>query len=370
MDDTPPTTRGHRVTLPDGFLTLPPSMTEALPRAAAAAGGQADRAAAAAGRRVAADRRRRRRRRRPRRPPRRAAAAAGRRRRRRVAPAKRTAPPPPPARSRPAGVSSRRPARGAAEKVLVVAEGTCFRARLSRAAGEGLGVTVKSTSDGRIVVHALPRGGPSARQARASGVGDEVLGIGDGFFPPGTTLNELVATIRAADADVAVRVDTARLRPALCVRILGTDYADDHTVYILWVLDVRGRSGDALALQRFWACEAARRSLELLERNPDITLRQAAQVAVCQVLALPAFEKILADILYRIEHPGTENHLGADDFPTIFIYVLVNADIPNLSYLQKVLCTLCDPDKRLSETGYYVATFEAAVQHILELDVS
>ena len=26
--------------------------------------------------------------------------------------------------------------------------------------------------------------------------------------------------------------------------------------------------------------------------------------------------------------------------------------------------------KRLGETGYYVATFEAAVQHILELDVS
>ena len=71
----------------------------------------------------------------------------------------------------------------------------------------------------------------------------------------------------------------------------------------------------------------------------------------------------------KSEHPGTENHLGADDFLPIFIYVLVNADIPNLSYLQKVLCTLCDPDKRLSETGYYVATFEAAVQHILDLDV-
>ena len=74
--------------------------------------------------------------------------------------------------------------------------------------------------------------------------------------------------------------------------------------------------------------------------------------------------------LYRIEHPGTGDHLGADDFLPIFIYILVNADIPNLAYLQKVLCTLCDPDKRLSETGYYVATFEAAVQHIQELDVS
>ena len=30
----------------------------------------------------------------------------------------------------------------------------------------------------------------------------------------------------------------AKRDASLCVRILGTDYADDHTVYILWVLDV------------------------------------------------------------------------------------------------------------------------------------
>ena len=73
--------------------------------------------------------------------------------------------------------------------------------------------------------------------------------------------------------------------------------------------------------------------------------------------------------IYLIEHPGTGAHLGADDFLPIFIYVLINAGIRDLAYLQKVLCTLCDPDKRLSETGYYVATFEAAVQHIMELEL-
>ena len=43
--------------------------------------------------------------------------------------------------------------RGRAQ-VLVVAEGTCFRAGLTRTSTEGLGVTVKATSDGRVVVRA------------------------------------------------------------------------------------------------------------------------------------------------------------------------------------------------------------------------
>ena len=62
--------------------------------------------------------------------------------------------------------------------------------------------------------------------------------------------------------------------------------------------------------------------------------------------------------LYVREHPHcvsargvVEKHLGADDFLPIFIYVLVNADIHELAYLNCVLTALCDPDKRLSETG-------------------
>jgi len=389
----------------------------------------------------------------------------------------------------------------------------------------------------------------------------------------------------------------ALLRPALCVRILGTDYVEDHTVYILWVLDVLAgaewrvqrrfreffelheeliklrpsidkldfptrrpsiyetvhtvndrrvrleryirrvagmltssrlhpRSSDvARVLQRFLDVPKRRASLELLERNPDITLRQACQVATAQVLSLPVLDKLLSDVvsstqshdfesgdamlqkmkqyidhlqaaildgshdllksvalrrvpsnalpidelnttlsaavrrqietdiyvplmekvhdllstdieseefalqrkcirarsrpqtfygipiqhispsswesaiyqlanigaytlpcdkldallaaakeipaLYRVEHPGTDTHLGADDFLPIFIYVLVNAKVPDLLHLQHVLCTLCDPDKRLSETGYYLSSFEAAVSYIrhdLDLD--
>ena len=62
--------------------------------------------------------------------------------------------------------------------------------------------------------------------------------------------------------------------------------------------------------------------------------------------------------LYVREHPHcvsargvVEKHLGADDFLPIFIYVLVNADIHELACLNCVLTALCDPDKRLSETG-------------------
>ena len=82
------------------------------------------------------------------------------------------------------------------DKVLVVAEGTCFRARLGTDGGaRGLGVTVKSTSDGRIAVHALPRARPEVPgRAEAAGVrvGDELLGIGDAFFARHTELRALV----------------------------------------------------------------------------------------------------------------------------------------------------------------------------------
>jgi hypothetical protein len=73
------------------------------------------------------------------------------------------------------------------------------------------------------------------------------------------------------------------------------------------------------------------------------------------------------------EHPSTEDNtvtLGADDFLPIFIYILARAQIPNLLALNEELQALCDPDKRMSETGYYLATLEASLQHIAEADVN
>jgi hypothetical protein len=74
-------------------------------------------------------------------------------------------------------------------------------------------------------------------------------------------------------------------------------------------------------------------------------------------------------VVFAAEHKG-EEVLGGDDFLPIFVYVVVQAGIPDLKFLQTVLSALCDPDKRLSETGYYVATFEAAVEHIRELPLA
>lgn len=72
--------------------------------------------------------------------------------------------------------------------------------------------------------------------------------------------------------------------------------------------------------------------------------------------------------VFSAEHG--EGVLGGDDFLPIFVYVVIQAGIPDLRFLQVVLSALCDPDKRLSETGYYVATFEAAVQHIGDLPLA
>lgn len=170
----------------------------------------------------------------------------------------------------------------------------------------------------------------------------------------------------------ASRTQRRGLRPALCVRILGTDYNEDHTVYEIWVLDVLAgaewrvkrrfreffelherlvslrpsmekldfpmrrpsiyetvhsvndrrvrlerhlrrvagmlfsarlheRSADVtLALETFLDVPKRRASLELLERNPDLLLRQALQVAVYQLLTLPVFEKILGDLVQSL----------------------------------------------------------------------
>ncbi|TMW68568.1 hypothetical protein Poli38472_006036 [Pythium oligandrum] len=57
--------------------------------------------------------------------------------------------------------------------------------------------------------------------------------------------------------------------------------------------------------------------------------------------------------------------LSGDDFLPIFIYVIVHSDLSAPIMTQVLLNRLCDPEKRRSESGYYLATFEAALHHIL-----
>jgi len=74
--------------------------------------------------------------------------------------------------------------------------------------------------------------------------------------------------------------------------------------------------------------------------------------------------------LIEEEHPSLLDPIGADDFLPIFIYVLVKARINQIVYLNQELQSLCDPDKKLGEIGYYLATLDASIQHLQELDVN
>jgi len=70
--------------------------------------------------------------------------------------------------------------------------------------------------------------------------------------------------------------------------------------------------------------------------------------------------------------PGTHDGrevLGADDFLPIFIFCIVRAEIERPSALCVLLQTLCHPSKRNGETGYFLASFEAAIEHIREIDL-
>jgi hypothetical protein len=59
---------------------------------------------------------------------------------------------------------------------------------------------------------------------------------------------------------------------------------------------------------------------------------------------------------------------GADDFLPIFIYILVQSRLPNLLVFREELVYLIDPEQKISESGYYVATLEAAIEYINNYD--
>ncbi|RQM28948.1 hypothetical protein B5M09_005236 [Aphanomyces astaci] len=67
---------------------------------------------------------------------------------------------------------------------------------------------------------------------------------------------------------------------------------------------------------------------------------------------------------FQREH-GHSQVLSGDDFLPIFIYVIVNADMSNPLVLLRVLNVLSDPEKRMGESGYYLASYEAALEHLM-----
>ncbi|CAK4083208.1 unnamed protein product [Aphanomyces euteiches] len=67
--------------------------------------------------------------------------------------------------------------------------------------------------------------------------------------------------------------------------------------------------------------------------------------------------------VYQTEHGG-DKVLSGDDFLPIFIYVIVHSQLQNPLVLLRVLHALSDPEKRLGESGYYLASYEAALEHL------
>lgn len=65
-----------------------------------------------------------------------------------------------------------------------------------------------------------------------------------------------------------------------------------------------------------------------------------------------------------------KDEFGADDFLPIFIYCVVQAEMERPCALCVLLRTLCEPTNRIGEIGYYLASFEAAITHIQEINLA
>jgi hypothetical protein len=81
------------------------------------------------------------------------------------------------------------------------------------------------------------------------------------------------------------------------------------------------------------------------------------------------------DVAEHAVHSSAERaddckHLGADDFLPIFIFCVIQAEMDRPRALCVLLQTLCDRINRIGEIGYYLASFEAAISHIQELDLT
>ena len=95
----------------------------------------------------------------------------------------------------------------------------------------------------------------------------------------------------------------------------------------------------------------------------------ATNILPCDKLASLVEAAKEIPVLYKDEHPEADKPLGADEFLPIFIYVVSQSGIHDIYLLKEVLCSLVDPNKRLSEAGYYLASFEAACEHLRDQEL-
>ncbi|KAG7357050.1 vacuolar sorting protein 9 VPS9 domain containing protein [Nitzschia inconspicua] len=102
-----------------------------------------------------------------------------------------------------------------------------------------------------------------------------------------------------------------------------------------------------------------------------LILRQGVGMSTLPCVKLRAIVEAAREIsrLHNREH-GEDQILGADDFLPIFIYSVVRAEMERPCALCVLLRTLCDRTNRIGEIGYFLASFEAAVTHVQEIDLT
>ena len=77
----------------------------------------------------------------------------------------------------------------------------------------------------------------------------------------------------------------------------------------------------------------------------------------------------LARLHDKVRSQSGDDHFGADAFLPIFIYCVAQSEIERPFALCVLLKNLCDRINKIGEVGYYLASYEAAVTHIQEIDL-
>eukprot|EP00536_Pseudo-nitzschia_multiseries_P016844 jgi/Psemu1/263906/estExt_Genewise1Plus.C_12630002 len=100
-------------------------------------------------------------------------------------------------------------------------------------------------------------------------------------------------------------------------------------------------------------------------------LKQGVGMSTLPCVKLRAIVDAAREIsqLHGKEH-GDQKLLGADEFLPIFIFCVVRAEMERPCALSILLQNLCDRINRIGEIGYFLASFEAAIAHIKEIDLT
>jgi hypothetical protein len=99
-------------------------------------------------------------------------------------------------------------------------------------------------------------------------------------------------------------------------------------------------------------------------------LKRGVGMSTLPCVKLRAIVDAAREISHLYQHEHGEDLVGADDFLPIFIFCVIRADMERPCALCVLLRTLCDRINRIGEIGYFLASFEAAIAHIQEIDLT